>query len=383
MRRRTLLVAGTVGALGLAAAIMTTFEVLESRAKPATAELAEADRLLTQARSAGAAEWVPAMLTRAEASLRSRRLEHRRQELRLWPLRNFGPVRDSIRIAHALAAEALAAAEERRSDARGSAMASVAWAAATLAPLAGAESVGLDRPTRRLIADARLKLAQARELLAAGSLVAARRRADEASGAGQRATEALLEATNRFRSESHLAEWRRWERETVDWSRREGKAAVVVYKDEHRLTLFEAGRAVRTWTVDLGPNSIFDKSRRGDRATPEGRYRITAVKGRGQSRYYKALLLDYPNLEDRRRFEDARRAGLVARDAGLGGLIEVHGEGGRGLDWTDGCVALSNAELDQLFQHVRVGTPVTIVGAGGRGGMYSDLDRLLREGREH
>ena len=60
---------------------------------------------------------------------------------------------------------------------------------------------------------------------------------------------------------------------------------------------------------------------------------------------------------------------------GPGNLIEIHGEGGRAKDWTRGCVAVSNEHMDRLFQRVRVGTPVTIVGGRGEGGVFSGLVR--------
>jgi murein L,D-transpeptidase YafK len=159
----------------------------------------------------------------------------------------------------------------------------------------------------------------------------------------------------------------------VAWSRRTGRAAIVVRKDSHLLTLYRGGRRVRDYRADLGYGSIRDKLVAGDGATPEGRYRITVRKGKGQSIYYKALLLDYPNAEDRVAFARARRSGAVARGASPGGLIEIHGEGGRGKDWTKGCVALTNADIDQLFTRVEVGTPVTIVGSDGTGGALTGL----------
>jgi len=97
------------------------------------------------------------------------------------------------------------------------------------------------------------------------------------------------------------------------------------------------------------------------------------VKGRGQTLYYKALLLDYPNREDLQRIAAAKDQGIIPRNAGPGALIEIHGEGGRGVDWTNGCVAVTNPQMDQLFQWVRVGTPVTIVGGDGSKGSFSSL----------
>ena len=77
--------------------------------------------------------------------------------------------------------------------------------------------------------------------------------------------------------------------------------------------------------------------------------------------YHRALLIDYPNANDRRDHAEAVRRGLVPGRRGSGGLIEIHGDGGRGQDWTNGCVALSDADIDRLFPEVEVGTPVTLV----------------------
>ena len=167
----------------------------------------------------------------------------------------------------------------------------------------------------------------------------------------------------------------------MSWSRRTGAPAIVVLKDKHTLTLFDNGKPVRTYTAELGYNSVGDKWRAGDAATPEGRYRITAKKGVGQSAYHMALLLNYPNEEDVRRFQEAKRAGRVSKRASLGGLIEIHGEGGKGKDWTKGCVALSNDNMHDLFARVSVGTPVTIVGGDGNGGTFTRLVDLQRAGR--
>jgi lipoprotein-anchoring transpeptidase ErfK/SrfK len=86
------------------------------------------------------------------------------------------------------------------------------------------------------------------------------------------------------------------------------------------------------------------------------------VRAPGQTRYYRALMLDYPNEEDMKRFRALKQQGLVPRRGGAGSNIEIHGDGGREQDWTQGCVALSNDDMDALVGFVQVGTPVTIVG---------------------
>jgi murein L,D-transpeptidase YafK len=133
-------------------------------------------------------------------------------------------------------------------------------------------------------------------------------------------------------------------------------------------------------TADLGSNRLQQKRHAGDKATPEGRYHVTARKEGGQTRYHKALLLDYPNGEDRSRFARIRAEGGVPDGVGPGRHIEIHGHGGRERDWTDGCVALADADIDAVFARVPVGTPVTIVGGDGRDGVFSSLWRDHAQG---
>ena len=154
--------------------------------------------------------------------------------------------------------------------------------------------------------------------------------------------------------------WRAWVDETLAASKRSGRAALIVDKSAHSLYVIQKGRLHATFPCELGRNPAFQKRYAGDGATPEGKYRVTKVKKRG-SKYYKAVLLDYPNSRDRERHADARAAGSIPEGAGPGGYIEIHGMGGKGLDWTDGCVAVSNGDMDEILRHVDVGTPVTIV----------------------
>lgn len=157
-----------------------------------------------------------------------------------------------------------------------------------------------------------------------------------------------------------LPMWRNWVNETLVQSRESGSYAIIVDKTERKTYLVKAGRLVHTYSCDLGYNSGGQKMRSGDGATPEGRYHITAYRPRG-SKYYKALNINYPNETDRQRFAENKRRGIIPKRASIGGLIELHGHGGQNKDWTDGCVALTNREMDHIMQFVRVGTPVTIV----------------------
>ena len=79
--------------------------------------------------------------------------------------------------------------------------------------------------------------------------------------------------------------------------------------------------------------------------------------------YYKALLLDYPNAQDRLEFRRKIEEGVLPQKARIGGLIEFHGKGGGHAYWTEGCVALEDKDMDVLYEKVRQGVPVVIVGS--------------------
>jgi hypothetical protein len=74
-------------------------------------------------------------------------------------------------------------------------------------------------------------------------------------------------------------------------------------------------------------------------------------------------MINFPNEEDKIQFAERKRKGLVSRNSKLGGLIEIHGDGGKGSDWTSGCVALPNDTMDDLFSRLAPGSAVTIIGS--------------------
>jgi len=191
-------------------------------------------------------------------------------------------------------------------------------------------------------------------------------RAEEAAARGSGQIRSSVEEIGRFidefRDSPRTAVWRRWVEETVRLSVREDRTVILVDKLRRQLLVVRGREDLASYTVDLGAGGIASKTRAGDEFTPEGRYKVTEVRGPGQTRYHRALMLDYPNEDDRERFRLAKRAGKVPRDGRIGNNIEIHGDGGRSQDWTQGCVALSNDDMDDLASRVVVGTPVTIVG---------------------
>jgi murein L,D-transpeptidase YafK len=130
---------------------------------------------------------------------------------------------------------------------------------------------------------------------------------------------------------------------------------IVVEKAAHRMTLFAGGRKLAAYRISLGRGGLAPKVREGDRRTPEGDYRITGRNLR--SAYHLSLRIGYPTR--------AGTAGIVP-----GGDIMIHGlpngRGGmaalfRNQDWTDGCIAVTNAEMDEIWRLTRDGAAVRIV----------------------
>ena len=134
---------------------------------------------------------------------------------------------------------------------------------------------------------------------------------------------------------------------------------IVIEKGARRLTLFSGSRKLKVYRIALGANADGRKQQEGDGRTPEGTY---VIDSRNQaSAFHRALHISYPNAEDRRR---ARRLGVSP-----GGAIMIHGlPKGMGAigkahllrDWTRGCIAVTNEEIEEIWRLVPNGTPVVI-----------------------
>lgn len=221
---------------------------------------------------------------------------------------------------------------------------------------------GSSRDHAGAVQAARLRLSLAERLAGSGDLNGATTAADDAIALADAAQAGWRWQRDRVADPELRARWMRQVSETVDRSKSLGNAAVIVNKAGRRLHVYRRGRQVAVFSAEIGTAGLAPKRHAGDRATPEGTYRVVTVKTGGATRYYKALLLDYPNGDDRRRYELAREEGTIPEGVGPGSLIEIHGHGGRGRDWTEGCVALRDEDMDRLLEMVAVGTPVTIVG---------------------
>jgi L,D-peptidoglycan transpeptidase YkuD (ErfK/YbiS/YcfS/YnhG family) len=157
--------------------------------------------------------------------------------------------------------------------------------------------------------------------------------------------------------------WKKWVDKTIRESKQNQSYSIIIDKYSRKCLVYYKGEKKYEYKVELGKNWVGDKKVKGDKATPEGMYRIIKKFGNNKTKYHKALLIDYPNDADKVEFKAAVASGTLPRNAKIGSLIEIHGDGGRGVDWTEGCVALTNTEMDVLFTIAAEGTPVTIVGS--------------------
>ncbi len=333
------------------------------------------------ARSADATRWAPDELLAAERLSREALIAHRTEEVRFWPVPDSGRVVRAYAEAERSAKNAIVHARERSTAAEHDATSRIEQARAIVS---SSETLGLTidigAERRRTLAQAKSALEEARAYQDAGETGRASSLAQRATELAGQVHDGAAEVASRYADADTVERWRRWKVETIAWSRRESRPAIVVFKEAHLLALFVRGQMVSTYEVDLGVNWIADKAYEGDRATPEGRYRVVSRAAYPGSMYHKVLLLDYPNAEDRARFSRARRGGGLPASARIGGLIEIHGGGGRRQDWTTGCVALANPDIDELFRRVGVGTPVTIVGNDDYGNIAEFAAQHQRSG---
>jgi len=141
---------------------------------------------------------------------------------------------------------------------------------------------------------------------------------------------------------------------------------LVVDKSKHCLMVYYCKRMLRAYKATFGPNPLMDKCMEGDRCTPEGEFKITSINAK--SRFNKFMLINYPNDSAWVKFNKLKAAGIIPKTARIGGDIGIHGiwAGGDdmielGVGWTDGCVALKNKDIEELYSMVGVGTKVVIV----------------------
>ncbi len=138
-----------------------------------------------------------------------------------------------------------------------------------------------------------------------------------------------------------------------------GVDKVLVVKSQHRLVLFKDGEVLRSYEVALGKEPLGAKMCRGDKKTPEGSYVLD--RRNPFSRFHRAIHISYPSRADRERAQE--------QGVSPGGDVMIHGlprgkermgELHTMIDWTDGCIAVTNDQMDEIWHLVADGTPIEI-----------------------
>jgi len=350
--RRTLI---AVFALG----VLLSFILSGCSSPPPPPEMSLAERVNQDLWAIEAQRYAPKEYKAFEAALGKIKNELMAEEAKFLWFRDYGPLTANLR---ALLQEG---EEIRRKVQEGK----EAKRVSTARELSGLEekikdldrcSLALNegRLARASLAKASLMLREAEMSLERGNYDEAGSRLTRAASYFKDSEETLKPILGRFSDPALVKKWKRWFDGVIAESREGSTTAIVVSKIDRKLTLYRHGRPLQHYEIGLGRNGLLDKLHAGDGATPEGKYRV--VEKRTRSRYHKALLLDYPNVEDRREFLRLKKKGLIPSKAGIGGLIEIHGGGKEGM--TFGCVSLENQHMDEVFASVSVGTPVAIVG---------------------
>lgn len=140
---------------------------------------------------------------------------------------------------------------------------------------------------------------------------------------------------------------------------------VVIHKSRFSLDVYYKRKKIRSYKVVFGPKPKEDKKMKGDRCTPEGKFLV--LNKRPSARYNKFIQIDYPNDSSYIHFNNLKKRGLIPANAEIGGDVGIHGiwKGGddmieMGMGWTDGCIAMKNADVDDLYRFLEAGVPVYI-----------------------
>lgn len=219
----------------------------------------------------------------------------------------------------------------------------------------------LNHGIRNKLTPAKLKLEECESAYNRNDLLSAKKSLDNAKNNIEKLKKQTTEILDSYFNSYPL--WVKTDEEMRQLSKNGNSISVIIDKFSKKCIVYKSGKKHKEFDVELGMNWLGGKKHRGDKATPEGKYSIVSKKTGSKTIYHKALLINFPNEVDKRNFAREKEKGNIPRGYSIGGSIEVHGGGGKGIDWTEGCVALHNKDMDQLYSLCSVGTPIAIVGS--------------------
>lgn len=140
---------------------------------------------------------------------------------------------------------------------------------------------------------------------------------------------------------------------------------IIIDKSDFELRVFDEKGWYETYPIVFGSKDQSDKMREGDKKTPNGSFKIVQKKLHQQ--WGPEMLLDYPNDESYKRFQERKAKGVIPPNAKIGGGIAIHATRPEEewtvdhfYNWTDGCISVKYKEMHDLYDYIPVGTPVTI-----------------------
>lgn len=140
---------------------------------------------------------------------------------------------------------------------------------------------------------------------------------------------------------------------------------IIIDKSDYELKVYDDEGWYATYPIVFGSKDLGDKMKEGDKKTPDGKFKVVLKKIHPKWSY--ELLLDYPNDESYRRFNQRKASGAIPKNAKIGNGIAIHATRPNEewtvdnfYNWTDGCVSVKYTEMKDLYSYIPVGTPVTI-----------------------
>jgi hypothetical protein len=330
--------------------------------KPPAADMEKARNAISEAAAVNASKYSERLYKEASALYDSGMVDWQRQNKKFIYLRNYDKVIKYARMSADKAAEASTNSSANSSDLK----MKISRKLASLKSLVKKidtlfNTYPLDYEIRTNISRGKVMLRESEIIFDSGDYFKAYRKlTDSEYLLNSSYKHAYADLENYFRS---YDTWRKWINKTLSDSRRTNDYSIIIDKFSRKCLIYLGGNKKYEFNAELGSNWVGEKRIKGDKATPEGMYRITEKFEGGKTKYYKALLINYPNDDDRKRFRSEIKNGTLPSSSSIGGLIEIHGEGGKGVDWTEGCIALADDEMDVVYRIAKKGTPVTIVGS--------------------
>ena len=144
-----------------------------------------------------------------------------------------------------------------------------------------------------------------------------------------------------------------------------GTVYLLIDKSDYELKMYDDEGWYATYPVVFGNKNLDDKYMEGDKRTPEGTFKI--INKRPHDKWHRMLMLDYPTKESWDKFNSRKAKGVIPKSAKIGGGIAIHGTWPNDnivvdgfTNWTNGCIALKNEDLDEVSPYLPVGTKVII-----------------------